>query len=308
MKKSMIKTIAAFAVLGLASNAQATTYNNPPQDPSTNVTVGDITKTVDSNNTKTDTKTTTSTDTKTVGDITKNVDSNNSSVDTKTSTSTSTKTSTSTDTKNVDSGNTNTVTSTDMKTDTKTVGDITKTANSNNTSTADSNNTKSVDSFNTSTSTVDVTKTTTVDVTKNIAKADDASVATSAGGSANVTANITSLNVKDGAGAIVGGNANVAFMEGNMQVDPVHMGGVTADASTGAQASDKGYDSRSCQKPADTQAAAATNNAYAMSNIMTGNVADGIGLNAGNIYQLTSAPSATAVNGNYNISSTRGNN
>jgi hypothetical protein len=303
MKKSMIKTIAVIAVLGLAGNAQANTQTSnhqDPQDPSS-VTIGDVTSNEDSNNTKTDTNTFTKTDTKTVGDITKADDSYNTKTDTNTFTNTDTKT------------DTNTFTNTD----TKTVGDITKTDDSYNTKTEDSNNTKTVtktedsnnskieDSYNTRTTTVDVTKTTTVDVTKNIAKAEDASVATAAGRDATVTANITSLNVKDGLGAIIGGNVNVAAMEGNMHVDSVNMGGVGVEAANGAQG--KGCDNNPCRN-SDEQAAVGSGSAYAMSNIMTGNVADGIGINSGNLYQLTSAPSATAVNGNYNISSTRGNN
>lgn len=313
MKKNMITTMAAVAALSISGVANATPgYQGNQPSNEVSLEVGDIA----SGNTITDTKTENKMDdsyndnSKTVGDVA----SNNSETVTATRTENKMEDSYNDNSETVGdiaSGNTKTVTVTDTKTETeskvedsyndnsKTVGDIA----SGNTRTVEV--TKTIDSYNSKIE--DSYNSTTVDVTKNIAKADDASVSAAAGGDATVTATVTSLTVdKEAMGAIVGGNVNVAYLEADQQIDEVTMGGVqTSAGSLAGQAGGRECcDRRGSQ--ADGAGSATAGAAYGMYNAMTGNVADGIGINSGNVYQVTNAPSANAVNGNYNISSVRG--
>lgn len=283
MKKQMMTTMAALAIFGFASVAEAV---YPAQDPSIEVSENTLELLSNNTATSTNTSTRTDTDTKTISSSSERngnaLLSNNSSTETNTSErngnallSNNTSSNTDTYTKNITNtseknGNSLFSNNTSTDTDTKTF-----------TSTSEKNG-NSLFSNNTSNT----------NITKNIAKAaEDNAIAVVSSGAVNITSTVLDVS-KGGDGVLATGASvvNIASVTGGMPIEEVSFGAVGAEGEI--EAFSRGNHG-------------GTHGSNGLNVAFTGDVADGVGINTGNLYQVSNNPAAFAVSGSFTTTSNR---
>ncbi|MEI8033786.1 MAG: hypothetical protein WCH05_10650 [Chlorobiaceae bacterium] len=174
-----------------------------------------------------------------------------------------------------------------------------KTIDSFNDKTITENTNKTIDSFNAKTiasNNYSYESRAVGDITKALG---ENSVAVNSTGAVNVTSTV--LDVSCGSEGVLASGAsivNIATVSGNTHIDSVDMGSVGIGGGSGSPVG-------ACDRDKKHEGQGAGLTASSPSLALSGSVADGVGLNAGNIYQFSNSPTAFAISGTFTSNSTR---